>query len=79
MKEILENPIIKRTIDQQRKGLEKYGELVTPDNLDIEQWLEHLSQELTDALIYIECIREKLKGGDYMTPVAYGVTEPPNT
>lgn len=59
--EILNNPIIKRVIDQQVKGYKKYGELVTPDNLTIDEWLEHLAQELTDALVYIECIRAKLK------------------
>ncbi|WP_044639745.1 hypothetical protein [Risungbinella massiliensis] len=80
MEEIRGNPIIQRVITQQIKGIKKYGETVNPNNLDIGQWLDHLAEELTDALIYIECVREKIqKGGDHMQPVAHGVTEPPNT
>jgi hypothetical protein len=61
IKEILDNPIIKRTIEQQKKGIRKYGETVNPDSYDIFGWLDHLAEELTDAQVYIECIREKLK------------------
>lgn len=61
LKEILCNPILRRTIEQQKKGIQKYGETVNPDSYDIDGWLDHLAEELTDALVYIECIREKLR------------------
>lgn len=61
LKEILANPIIQRTISQQVKGIKKYGGTVNPDSYDLIGWLDHLAEELTDALVYINCIREKLK------------------
>lgn len=60
-KVILENKIIDRVIEQQIKGLQKYGETVNPDSHNISGWLEHLLQELTDAIVYVETIKAKLE------------------
>lgn len=53
--------IMKRFKDQQQKGLEKYGELVNIDSYSLLGWIEHTQQELTDALVYLECIKQKLQ------------------
>lgn len=46
--------------NQQFKGLIKYGELVKPNKLELVEWVNHLQEELADALIYLECIKQKL-------------------
>lgn len=52
--------VMARVMGQQEKGLNKYGELVNSDNLDLLDWIEHKQQETTDELIYLECIKQKL-------------------
>ncbi|TCN00902.1 hypothetical protein EV294_101352 [Paenibacillus sp. BK033] len=66
MDEMKKNPvlsaILERFIGQQAKGLEKYGELVNLDSYSLIEWIEHAQQEITDQLIYLECIKQKLIG-----------------
>lgn len=52
--------VLKMVESQQNKGFSKYGEYVTPDHLDVTEWVHHLQEELCDALIYLECIKQKL-------------------
>ena len=52
---------IKSIIDrQQEKGLKKYGKTVDQADLSIEEWIEHTQEEIADALIYLECIKQKM-------------------
>tara|TARA_R110002051_G_scaffold261127_2_gene321037 strand:+ start:158 stop:373 length:216 start_codon:yes stop_codon:yes gene_type:complete len=52
---------IKSIIDrQQEKGLKKYGKTVDQADLSIEEWIEHTQEEIVDALIYLECIKQKM-------------------
>jgi hypothetical protein len=52
---------IKSIIDrQQDKGLKKYGKTVDQADLSIEEWIEHTQEEIVDALIYLECIKQKM-------------------
>jgi len=46
--------IISRFKAQQEKGIVKYGQLVEENPASREERLEHLAQELTDGLMYIE-------------------------
>ncbi len=60
-----ENPVLSRIIrkieNQQEKGLRKYGEFVTLSSYSDIGWLEHLQQELIDALVYSECAIQKIR------------------
>ena len=44
---------------QTKKGLEKYGKTVNPDDYDFIGWLEHLQQEMVDAIVYCEVLKFK--------------------
>jgi hypothetical protein len=44
---------------QTKKGLEKYGTTVNPDDYDFIGWLEHLQQEMVDAIVYCEVLKFK--------------------
>jgi hypothetical protein len=43
---------------QEQKGIEKYGQRLEDNHGPHDYRLEHLAQELTDALIYVEWIKE---------------------
>jgi hypothetical protein len=54
--------ILERFERQKRKGLLKYGtQLEENTDLTAEERLEHLAEELTDALMYIEHLKKTLK------------------
>jgi len=54
--------IEKRVIDKINKraeiGLKKYGITMERTDLTKQQWLNHLQEELLDAVIYIEKLKE---------------------
>lgn len=55
------NTILERFENQRNKGIEKYGQVLEHDpGAGIGERLEHLAQELTDALQYIEWVKEYL-------------------
>lgn len=39
------------------KGREKYGTTMERDDLTLMQWLQHLQEELMDAVVYIEKVK----------------------
>ena len=54
--------VVESVIDQLRtraeKGKEKYGTTMERDDLSPLQWLQHLQEELMDAAVYIEKIKQ---------------------
>jgi hypothetical protein len=59
------DPIIERVVDKIRGrskvGLKKYGVSLMDDPGKLDDWLNHLQEELMDAVNYIERAREELK------------------
>jgi hypothetical protein len=57
----MSDKIVESVIDQFRtraeKGKEKYGTTMERDDLTLMQWLQHLQEELMDAVVYIEKIK----------------------
>lgn len=45
---------------QTEKGIKKYGKTVDPDDHGMIGWLEHLQQELIDAVVYCEVLKQKV-------------------
>jgi type VII secretion effector (TIGR04197 family) len=48
-------------IKQTNKGLQKYGTTVNKDDYSTLEWIEHAQEELTDALVYLETLKTKIK------------------
>ncbi|MBW7642440.1 hypothetical protein [Geobacillus jurassicus] len=44
---------------QTEKGIQKYGTTVTPAHYTFTEWLEHLQQEMIDAVVYCEVLKFK--------------------
>jgi hypothetical protein len=57
--------IVKRVIDSFKKrserGLEKYGTTLDRNDLTNLEWLQHLQEELMDATLYIEKLKDEEK------------------
>lgn len=64
MQEIKTNTVLNAVnallIKQTEKGVQKYGQSVTPAKLTTVAWLEHAQEELVDTLVYLECLKQKL-------------------
>ena len=60
----MSDKIVESVIDQFRtraeKGKEKYGTTMERDDLTLMQWLQHLQEELMDAVVYIEKIKGEI-------------------
>ena len=58
----MSDKIVESVIDQFRtraeKGKEKYGTTMERDDLTLMEWLQHLQEELMDAAVYIEKIKQ---------------------
>lgn len=40
-------------------GLKKYGAVTAESNLGVVQWLQHLQEELLDAAVYVEVLKQR--------------------
>ena len=44
-------------------GIAKYGATMERNDLDLLQWLNHLQEELMDATLYIEKLKDEVNEG----------------
>ena len=51
--------IIARFKSQRKKGIDKYGQVLENNHAPMLERIEHLAQELTDGLMYIEWMKER--------------------
>ena len=49
-------------------GYKKYGVTTERTDIDLMGWLQHLQEELLDAAVYIERIKDELRTGPSSTP-----------
>jgi len=54
----IEDKVCKQIQDRAKVGLEKYGTTMERDDLTFPEWMQHLQEELLDAAVYIEKIKE---------------------
>ena len=53
--------VVKKFIGRSEVGLKKYGVSLADDQTDLDGWLNHLQEELMDAVNYIERARYEIK------------------
>lgn len=57
-----EDSIVQEVIDKfynrSETGMKKYGTTLDRDDLNLTQWLNHLQEELMDAILYIEKLKK---------------------
>ena len=52
--------VIDKYEDRARVGFKKYGTNTTRTDIDLQGWLTHLQEELMDATIYIERLKQDI-------------------
>lgn len=64
-KQKVEDPIVLKVLtkyyERSKKGIKKYGHTLNRDDLSFIDWLNHLQEELMDATLYIEKLKENEK------------------
>ena len=72
MKIKVKDPIIKKVVNKfvgrSNVGFKKYGKTLMDDNTDLDGWLNHLQEELMDAVNYLERAREEINRGKSDNP-----------
>ena len=53
--------VVTQLRNREEQGLRKYGVNTERKDLSIEQWLQHLQEELMDASVYIEKLKNEMK------------------
>ena len=53
--------VVKQLRDREEEGLRKYGVNTERKDLSSLQWLQHLQEELMDASVYIEKLKNEMK------------------
>lgn len=53
--------VVRKFVKRSKVGFKKYGVTLRDDKSNMDEWLNHLQEELMDAVNYIERAREELK------------------
>jgi hypothetical protein len=61
MKDPIVESIIDRFKERSDEGIKKYGVTMARKDLSSLEWLIHLQEELMDAILYAEKLKEELK------------------
>jgi len=48
-------------LERMEKGYKKYGTTTERVDIDLMGWLQHLQEELMDAAVYVERIKDELR------------------
>ena len=52
--------VVNKFVDRSDVGYAKYGKTLRDDNSDIYVWLNHLQEELMDATLYLQRLKEEI-------------------
>jgi hypothetical protein len=53
--------VLAKYAERSQKGIEKYGTILTRTDLNLTDWLTHLQEELMDATLYVERLKDEVK------------------
>ena len=60
---VFRDPVVQRVVDKfvsrSDVGYEKYGVTLDEDKSNIFQWINHLQEELMDAVLYLQKLKEE--------------------
>lgn len=60
MKDPIVESVIKSFRDRSARGIEKYGTTLADNPLSLLEWMQHLSEELQDAILYLERMKKDI-------------------
>jgi hypothetical protein len=62
MKDKIVEEIVTKFRERSQIGITKYGSTLERNDLDVEQWMEHLLEELMDACLYLQRMKKDING-----------------
>jgi hypothetical protein len=60
MTDTIVQSVIEQFKQRSEAGQSKYGTTLDRDDLTTEEWIEHAKQELMDAVLYLEKLKQKI-------------------
>ena len=60
MKDTIVESVIEQFKERSNVGIKKYGITLDREDLNALEWLQHLQEELMDATLYVQKLKEKL-------------------
>ena len=61
MKDRIVDNVINQFAIRSKKGVEKYGVTLERNDINLLGWVQHLQEELMDAVLYVERIKDELQ------------------
>ena len=55
------NQICDEFVRRSEHGFKKYGVTTERNDLNLEQWIQHLKEELMDAVVYIHKVQKEIR------------------
>jgi hypothetical protein len=52
--------VVNKFVDRSDVGFAKYGKTLRDDSSDVFEWLNHLQEELMDATLYLQRLKEEI-------------------
>lgn len=59
-KDTIVEEIVAKFQERSRVGIQKYGTTLDRDDLKVDDWINHIQEELMDAILYTQRLRRKL-------------------
>jgi hypothetical protein len=63
----VQDPIVAKVIEKfaqrSRLGIQKYGTTLADNDLHTVEWIQHAQEELMDAILYLEKLKENVLDG----------------
>jgi len=67
---MVKDTIVKSVLDKYKQrsevGIKKYNKTMDRDDLSLLDWLTHLQEELMDATLYVEKLKQEFKKNNYI-------------
>lgn len=62
MKDIIVEEIKQKFEERSQRGIEKYGTTLQRTDLSVDEWVNHLQEELMDAILYLQRLKHDING-----------------
>ena len=62
MKDKIVEQVIAKFNERSQRGITKYGSTLERTDLDVYEWMNHLQEELMDAILYLERMKKDING-----------------
>ena len=65
----IEDRVAKQLLDRAKVGEAKYGTTMERNDLSLMEWFQHLQEELLDAAVYVEKLKQEVQYQEYVLDI----------